>query len=153
MESNHQQEQEQEEVELFDIKKLQITPDVSQISEAVEFTIQFQVKQAVPNPMFWKVNYIIDSTGKRVINELVISDKYTYNDVNQVYTVQLKTPKIEVDKVPRKTLLNVGLLQIKAYQVIDGENQEELSMNMVVHVSKDKSDESILLKTVLNPLE
>jgi len=37
--------------------------------------------------------------------------------------------------------------------VIDGENQEELSLNMVVHVSKDKSDESVLLKTVLNPLE
>ena len=65
--------------------------------------------------MLWKVNYIIDSTGKRVINELVVSEKYTYNDTNTVYSVNLKTPEIQVDKVPRKTLLNVGLLQIKAY--------------------------------------
>lgn len=70
-----------------------------------------------------------------------------------MYTVTLKTPKIEVENVPRKTLMNVGLLQIKGYQVKDGENVEELSLNMIVHVSKDKADDSILLKTVLNPLE
>jgi hypothetical protein len=28
-----------------------------------------------------------------------------------------------------------------------------MNINMVVHVSKDKSDESLLNKTVLNPLE
>jgi len=44
--------------------------------------------------MLWKVNYIIDSTGKRVINELVVSEKYTYNDTNTVYSVNLKTPEI-----------------------------------------------------------
>jgi hypothetical protein len=54
-----------------------------------------------------------------------------------------------VEKVPRKTLLNVGLLHIQAF------NEEDVLMNinMVVHVSKDKSDESLLNKTVLNPLE
>lgn len=76
-----------------------------------------------------------------------------YEDTNQVYTITLKTPKIDVENVPRKTLLNVGLLQIKAFQHRNLEDEEELSMNMVVHVSKDKSDESILLKTILNPLE
>ena len=32
---------EQEEVDLFDIKKLEISPEISKISEAVEFNIQF----------------------------------------------------------------------------------------------------------------
>jgi len=60
--------------------------------------------------MFWKVNYIIDSTGKRVINELVVSERQTYNDTTAVYSIKLKTPEIQVGSVPRKTLLNVGLL-------------------------------------------
>ena len=63
--------------------------------------------------------------------------------------VEIETPKIEVDDVPRKTLLNVGLLHIQAYA---GE-QVELNVNMVVHVRKDKDDPKVLMKTVLNPLE
>lgn len=65
--------------------------------------------------------------------------------------LKLRTPKITVDNVPRKTLLNVGLLHIKAVEKSTGE--ELISMNMVVHVSKDKNDDLILNKTILNPLE
>ena len=55
------------------------------------------------------------------------------------YVLKLSTPKISVENVPRKTLLNVGLLHIKA---IEKATEEELiSMNMVVHVSRDKQDE------------
>jgi len=53
--------------------------------------------------------------------------------------------------VPRRRLLNVGLLRIEAVNSLDSSNI--MTLNMVVHVSKDKNDDSILLKTVLNPLE
>ena len=63
----------------------------------------------------------------------------------------MKTPKLDVEKVPRKRLLNVGLLHIEAINAVDQTNM--FNLNMVVHVSRDKQDESVLLKTVLNPLE
>ena len=63
----------------------------------------------------------------------------------------MKTPKLEVDNVPRKRLLNVGLLHIEAFNSAD--NAVIMNLNMVVHVSKDKKDETLLQKTVLNPLE
>ena len=53
--------------------------------------------------------------------------------------------------MPRKRLLNIGLLRIEARNKQEGESL--LALNMVVHVSKDKADDQILLKTVLNPLE
>lgn len=142
----------QEEEDLFDIKKLTIDPEISKISEAVKMKLQFSVRRAIENPVYWKVNYIIDSTGKRVIIELVQTEKYEYKEVGKVYEVELKTPQIDVEKVPRKTLMNVGLLAIKAYST-GNEETEELSLNMVVHVSKDKTDESMLLKTILNPID
>ena len=53
--------------------------------------------------------------------------------------------------MPRRRLLNVGLLSIKAVSAKSGE--ELVGVNMVVHVSKDKEDDSKLTKIVLNPLE
>ena len=100
----------------------------------------------------WKVNYIIDSTGKRLIIALVETAPQDYAEVSpHTHILKLGTPKISVENVPRKTLLNVGLLHIKA---VEKATEEELiSMNMVVHVSRDKQDEQILNKTILNPLE
>ena len=55
--------------DLFDINKLQIDPEISPISSEVDIAISFQVKKPISN-IKWKVNYIIDSTGKRMIIEL-----------------------------------------------------------------------------------
>ena len=74
-----------------------------------------------------------------------------YVNTSETYTFKMKTPKLEVDNVPRKRLLNVGLLHIEAFNAADQTNM--LNLNMVVHVSRDKQDESVLLKSVLNPLE
>lgn len=56
-----------------------------------------------------------------------------------------------MEEVPRKTLLNVGLLHLQAFEKESKDVQ--LNINMVVHVGKDKADETKLSKTVLNPLE
>eukprot|EP00347_Sterkiella_histriomuscorum_P004266 403361105 len=164
MESNNQQQQEEEDIDLFNIKKLEISPETSPISAAVSFKIHFTLTKHIAHPIIWKVYYIIDYTGKRVINELYKSEKYQYasglvNGEEIVNEIELHTPAMDeqISQVPRKTLLNVGLLQIKAFQ-LSGDSEEEgseevLSMNMVVHVSKDKQDESQLMKAVLNPLE
>ncbi len=98
------------------------------------------------------MNHIIDSTGKRLIIELVETAPQDYAEVGpHTHVLKLRTPRISVDNVPRKTLLNVGLLHIKAVEKATGE--ELISLNMVVHVSKDKDDDQILNKTILNPLE
>lgn len=61
----------------------------------------------------WKLRYILDSTGKRHIIELYESkEAQNYDEVGKLYTVKMDTPKIEVETVPRKTLLNVGLLHL-----------------------------------------
>lgn len=64
--------------------------------------------------------------------------------------IEIKIEKFDSKDVPRKTLMNMGLLRIEAAEQT-GKNI--FTLNMVVHVSKDKQDESILKKTVLNPLE
>jgi hypothetical protein len=100
----------------------------------------------------WKVSYIIDSTGKRLIIELFETPApIDYTSTVETYTFAMKTPKIDVEQIPRRRLLNVGLLRIEAINSVDSSNI--MTLNMVVHVSKDKNDDSILMKTVLNPLE
>ena len=65
------------------------------------------------------------------------------------HAVEVKSAKMDLSGVPRHNLLNIGLFSLEAYA------QEALvhTLNMVVHVSRDKQDESVLLKTVLNPLD
>ena len=52
---------------------------------------------------------MVDYTGKRLILELVKTEAIEYKE-GELHEVVLKTPQIDVSKVPRKTLLNVGLL-------------------------------------------
>jgi hypothetical protein len=47
-----------------------IDPEISLISDEVSFEIHFQLKESL-SKVAWKVNYIIDSTGKRMIIELI----------------------------------------------------------------------------------
>ena len=102
--------------------------------------------------VIWKVHYVVDYTGQRNILELLeTKDPQDFTEVGKVYSVKLATPDMNLEEVKRKRLLNVGLLSIEAYS---SESKEKLvTVNMVVHVSKDKTDETKLIKTVLNPLE
>jgi hypothetical protein len=114
--------------------------------------LHFQVKKPLTGVQ-WKVRYIVDSTGTRtIINLLETADPYDFQDITTTNKIELATPKIDVEQVPRRRLLNVGLLQIEAVD-LKNEGERLMSINMVVHVSKDKNDDNILLKTVLNPLE
>jgi len=46
----------------------------------------------------WKVSYIIDSTGKRLILELYESPApIDYTQTSETYTFAMKTPKIDVE--------------------------------------------------------
>ena len=98
------------------------------------------------------MHYVVDYTGQRNILELLeTKDPQDFTEVGKVYSVKLATPDMNLEEVKRKRLLNVGLLSIEAYS---SESKEKLvTVNMVVHVSKDKTDETKLIKTVLNPLE
>ena len=132
------------------MNKLTIEPEISIITQEVDISLGFTVKRTL-SQVKWRVTYIIDSTGKRAQVQLFETPTGTDYQAGEQHTFSVKTPKLEVENVPRKRLLNVGLLRIEAYSGAD--NETLLNLNMVVHVSKDKADESILLKTVLNPLE
>ena len=62
-----------EELELFDIKLIQIEPETSLISQEVQIKVEFQVRKPIEK-VKWKVRYILDSTGKRHILELLETD-------------------------------------------------------------------------------
>ena len=47
------------------ISKLTVEPEVGSISAPVKLTLDFSVSQEV-KAIKWKVEYVIDSTGKRV---------------------------------------------------------------------------------------
>lgn len=59
-----------EDEEIFDIKKIVIDPEISAISKEVSIIVNFQVRRPI-RQIKWKVNYILDSTGKRHILELL----------------------------------------------------------------------------------
>ncbi len=58
--------------------------------------LNFQVRKPITLPIHWKVNYIIDSTGKRVILEMIQTEAAIYDTVGHTYEIALKTPKIDV---------------------------------------------------------
>ena len=135
---------------MFTVKKLTIEPEVSPIQDEVVLSIKFTLAEP-RTEVKWTVTYILDLTGKRQeIRLYETSETFTYQS-DQELSFDLKTPKLEeLVKVQRQTLLNVGLLRIEA---IDSSNEVLTTINMVVHVSRDKQDESQLMKTILNPFD
>ena len=75
----------------------------------------------------------------------------SYEPAQGKSTLEITTPNIEehLAQVSRKRLLNVGMLRLQALKG----SEAEITINMIVHVSKDKTDETTLTKTVLNPLD
>lgn len=71
--SNHNGEQFEEE-DLFIVKHLEIEPEISAIADPVHFKLAFNLRKPLSKAIMWKVNYIIDYTGKRVINELFVGE-------------------------------------------------------------------------------
>ena len=135
---------------MFTVKKLTIEPEVSPIQDEVVLSLKFTLAEP-RTEVKWTVTYILDLTGKRQeIRLYETSETFTYQS-GQEQSFDLKTPKLEeLVKVPRQTLLNVGLLRIEA---IDSSKEVLTTINMVVHVSRDKQDESQLMKTILNPFD
>ena len=136
------------EVEVFQVRKLTIEPEVSAIDEEIELQVDFNVSQTL-DTVKWTVTYIFDSTGKRHAMKLFECSEGTTYAPGEHCKFSVKTPKLDLTAVPRKTLLNVGLLRVEASQA----GVQVMSLNMVVHVSKDKTDDTKLQKTILNPLE
>ena len=52
-------------------------------------------------------------------------------------------------EINRKVLLNVGLVRLEAR----AGDEIVYTLNMVLHISRDKANEEILNKTVLNPID
>ena len=135
---------------MFTVKKLTIEPEVSPIQDEVVLSLKFTLAEP-RTEVKWTVTYILDLTGKRQEIRLYETSETFTCQSGQELSFDLKTPKLEeLVKVPRQTLLNVGLLRIEA---IDSSNEVLTTINMVVHVSRDKQDESQLMKTILNPFD
>jgi len=129
--------------QLFDILKIEIIPEVSDIWQPVDISIKYTVRRQVPD-VKWSLRYIIDAAGKRKIIELG-SLKASYLGSNPYETV-LRIPAIDVKDLTEKELKNIGLLNIKAEMEIT----EMLDINMLVKVSKRPG---VLEKCIMNPLE
>ena len=71
-----------EEEDLFDIKKIEIDPETSPITQEVAFTLHFSVNKPITG-IQWRVKYIVDSTGTRNIIELLeTSEPENYLNIN-----------------------------------------------------------------------
>lgn len=54
-----------EEQEVFDIKKVEIEPETCSIEAPVKLALSFQVTKPLKG-ITWTLDYIVDSTGKRL---------------------------------------------------------------------------------------
>jgi hypothetical protein len=118
---------------------LSIEPETSQITNPVTITLGL----SQPALLEWTLTYVVDSAGSKqniVLNKLK----------SDAATLRVETPQIELSGISRHFLLNIGLFKLEGVNSESGE--VVISKNMLVHVSKDKQNDEILMKTILNPL-
>ncbi len=135
--------------DIFTVHSLSLEPETSLISAPLSLTLVFSVLKSLPGSLTWNLTYLLDYTGTRHSKVLFTSDKAEEYQVGEKYTVTITTPEIDISQVKRKVLLNVGLMSLEARS---GE-EAVFTLNMVTHVSRDKEDDQILKKTVLNPID
>jgi hypothetical protein len=118
---------------------LSIEPETSQITDPVTITLGL----SQPALLEWNLTYVVDSAGSKqniVLNKLK----------SDAATLKVETPQIDLSGISRHFLLNIGLFKLEGVNSESGE--VVISKNMLVHVSKDKQNDEILMKTILNPL-
>jgi hypothetical protein len=118
---------------------LSIEPETSQITDPVTITLGL----SQPALLEWTLTYVVDSAGSKqniVLNKLK----------SDAATLRVETPQIDLSGISRHFLLNIGLFKLEGVNSESGE--VVISKNMLVHVSKDKQNDEILMKTILNPL-
>ena len=118
---------------------LSIEPETSQITDPVTITLGL----SQPALLDWTLIYVVDSAGSKqniVLNKLQ----------SDAATLKVETPQIDLSGISRHFLLNIGLFKLEGVNQATGE--VVISKNMLVHVSKDKQNDEILMKTILNPL-
>jgi hypothetical protein len=118
---------------------LSIEPETSQITDPVTITLGL----SQPALLEWTLTYVVDSAGSKqniVLNKLK----------SDAATLKMETPQIDLSGISRHFLLNIGLFKLEG---VNSESREVvICKNMLVHVSKDKQNDEILMKTILNPL-
>ncbi len=106
-------------------------------------TITLELSQ--PCPLAWTLTYVIDSAGSK--QPIVLAR----NLKSEGLSLRIATPEIDLSSIGRHFLLNIGLFKLEGVDAQTGE--VVIGKNMLVHVSKDKQNDEILMKTILNPLQ
>lgn len=98
--------------ELFTLVRLVIEPEVSPIADEVHLALSFTIGRPVES-VKWTASYIFDYTGKKKEVQVYESPAMETYAPEKTYTLEVTTPKIDIESIPRKSLLNVGLLSVQ----------------------------------------
>jgi len=115
-------------------------PITAPLDVAVEFTTDRPIKEGV-----WKLRYEVDYTGNRHIIDVAQTAPQPYA-AGKTHQVAFQVPRINVDGIKERSLLNMGLLRAT---LSDG-GAHVSDLTMVVQVTKEGAD---LLRRVLSPVE
>lgn len=130
--------------ETFNLTALKIIPESSNIPDPIKISFDFSLTESYKN-WEWIVKYTVDVAYKRAVLVLYTEKIGTLN-VGK-YTKEITVPKIATEGIPKKDLMNVGMLSICG---VDN-GKEIVTINIVSQITKNEKGE--LVKTLLSPLE
>jgi len=128
----------------IEVSKIAISPsDSCPLDSKIKVDIEFTAN-AIIQDAWWDIKYIVDSCSKRHVIDVHSSSHQKYSKGKNEFSFSAES--IDVKKVSKNTLLNVGLFSAK---LMNG-TTEIMDIKMVTQVTKDSKGN--LIRTIFNPL-